>query len=73
MKEKLKLYLTMAKAFGKRFLRLFLNDTIYSVIGVVFGVINAFVHYFGDGDILKSIFWILCALVCIMNLKETPK
>lgn len=50
-----------------------LNDTIWSVIGVLFGILNAFVHYFGDVDIIKAIFWMLCALVCIMNLKETPK
>ena len=48
-------------------------NVVYSVIGVLFGIFNAFVHYFGDGDIQKAIFWMLCALVCIMNLKETPK
>ena len=51
---------------------LLLNDTIYCVVGTIFGVINAFVRYF-TGDIIKAIFWMLCALVCIMNLKETPK
>ena len=50
-----------------------LNDTIWSVIGVLFGIFNAFIKYFGDGDIQQAIFWMLCALVCIMNLKETQK
>lgn len=49
-----------------------LNDTIWSVIGVVFGVICAFVNYFGD-NVEKATYWMVCALVCIMNLKETPR
>lgn len=64
---------TLLKIAGKRIVALLTNDTIYCVAGTIFGVFNAFVHYFGDGDVLKSIFWMLCALVCIMNLKETPK
>ena len=61
------------KLIFERVKAILLNDTIWSVIGVLFGILNAFVHYFGDGDITKAIFWMLCALVCIMNLKETPK
>ena len=61
------------KLILERVKAILLNDTIWSVIGVLFGILNAFVHYFGDGDITKAIFWMLCALVCIMNLKETPK
>ena len=61
------------KLIFERVKAILLNDTIWSVIGVLFGILNAFVHYFGDGDIQKAIFWMLCALVCIMNLKETPK
>ena len=61
------------KLILERVKAILLNDTIWSVIGVLFGILNAFVKYFGDGDIQKAIFWMLCALVCIMNLKETPK
>ena len=61
------------KLILERVKAILLNDTIWSVIGVLFGILNSFVHYFGDGDIIKAIFWMLCALVCIMNLKETPK
>ena len=61
------------KLILERVKAILLNDTIWSVIGVLFGIFNAFVHYFGDGDIQKAIFWMLCALVCLMNLKETPK
>lgn len=42
------------------------------IVGTIFGIINAFVRYF-TGHTDKAIFWMLCALVCIMNLKETPK
>ena len=49
--------------------RVFLNDTLWCVIGTVAGVTLAFVDYFSN-DILKAIFWMLCALVCIMNMKE---
>ena len=61
------------KLILERVKAILLNDTIWSVIGVLFGILNAFIKYFGDGDIQKAIFWMLCALVCIMNLKETPK
>lgn len=61
------------KLILERVKAILLNDTIWSVIGVLFGILNAFVNYFGDCDIQKAIFWMLCALVCIMNLKETPK
>ena len=61
------------KLILERVKAILLNDTIWSVIGVLFGILNAFVHYFCDGDIQKAIFWMLCALVCLMNLKETPK
>ena len=69
----MKLNKFILKMVGRKILDVLLNDTIYCVIGTVFGVINAFVHYFGDGDIAKAIFWMLCALVCIMNMKESPK
>ena len=61
------------KLILERVKAILLNDTIWSVIGVLFGIFNAFIKYFSDGDIQKAIFWMLCALVCIMNLKETPK
>ena len=57
---------------GRKIASLLLNDTIYCVVGTIFGVIIAFVRYF-TGHTDKAIFWMLCALVCIMNLKETPK
>ena len=60
------------KIAGKRILSLFLDDTIWSVIGTFFGIGCAFGNYFG-GNTDKAIFWMVCALVCIMNLKETPK
>ena len=69
----MKLNKTLLKIAGQRIVALLTNDTIYCVIGTILGLICAFVHYFGDGDIQKAIFWMLCALVCIMNLKETPK
>ena len=30
-------------------------------------------NYELDAKLTKAIFWMLCALVCLMNLKETPK
>ena len=51
---------------------IFLNDNLFSVVGVVVGVVDGLIRYFcGQTD--KAIFWILVALVCLMNLKETPK
>lgn len=61
------------KMIGMRILSILCNGTIYYVVGILFGVINAFIHYFGDGDIMRAIFWMLFALVCVMNLKEIPK
>lgn len=52
--------------------RVLLDDTIWSVIGAIFGIVNGFIKYFG-GCTDKATFWIVCALVCIMNLKETPR
>ena len=51
---------------------LFLNDNLFSVIGVVVGVILGFRNYFQDHTD-KAVFWMLCALVCIMNMKESTK
>lgn len=61
------------KMIGMRILSILCNGTIYYVVGILFGVVNAFIHYFGDGDIMRAIFWMLFALVCVMNLKEIPK
>ena len=61
------------KMIGMRFLGILCNGTIYYVVGILFGVINSFAHYFGDGDMLRAIFWMLFALVCVMNLKEIQK
>lgn len=68
----MKLNKFLFKMVGRKILDVLLNDTIYCVVGTIFGVINAFVRYF-TGHTDKAIFWMLCALVCIMNLKETPK
>ena len=68
----MKLNKFLFKIVGRKILDVLLNDTIYCVVGTIFGVINAFVRYF-TGHTDKAIFWMLCALVCIMNLKETPK
>ena len=61
------------KMIGMRILSILCNGTIYYVVGILFGVVNSFIHYFGDGDIMRAIFWMLFALVCVMNLKEIPK
>ena len=61
------------KMIGMRILGILCNGTIYYVVGILFGVINSFVYYFGGGDMLRAIFWMLFALVCVMNLKEIPK
>ena len=51
---------------------IFLNDNLFSIIGVAVGVVDGLIRYFcGQTD--KAIFLILVALVCLMNLKETPK
>lgn len=68
----MKLNKFLFKMVGRKILDVLFNDTIYCVVGTIFGVINAFVRYF-TGHTDKAIFWMLCALVCIMNLKETPK
>ena len=57
------------KLILERIKAILLNDTIWCVIGTIFGVVLGFVNYFG-GHTDKAIFWIICALVCIMNMKE---
>lgn len=60
------------KMIGMHILRILCNDTIYCCVGSFLGVVFGFRNYF-QGHTDKAIFWMLCALVCIMNLKKTPK
>ena len=64
---------TILSFVGKRIIAILCNDTIYSVLGVFFGVICSLINYFVSKDVPRATFWMLVALVCIMNLKETPK
>ena len=60
------------KMICTRILRILCNDTIYCVVGTFLGVILGFRNYLQDHTD-KAIFWMLCALVCIMNMKESTK
>ena len=68
----MKLNKFILKMVGRKILDVLLNDTIYCVVGTFLGVIFGFRYYFQDHTD-KAIFWMLCALVCIMNMKESPK
>ena len=52
--------------------RLLLSDTIYCVVGALFGTLLGFANYW-FGNVENGIFWMLVALVCVMNLKESPR
>ena len=60
------------KMIGERILRILCNDTIYCSVGAFLGVILGFHNYFQDHTD-KAIFWMLCVLVCIINIKDSTK
>lgn len=54
--------------FIKAVCRFLLNDSVWCVVGTIAGVLLAFVFYF-SGCVDKATFWMVCSLMCIMNLK----
>ena len=60
----------MRRKLYKKILRFAYNDDFWSVIGLIFSILNAFNRYFISGATDKAIFWMLVAIFCLVNLKR---
>lgn len=54
----------------RRFLRIVYNDDLWSVIGLILSVLTACKHYYFSGHTDKAIFWMVFAILCLVNLKN---